>query len=236
MIRLCTICARGGSQGEKGKNTRALAGKPLIVHSIEQAHASGLFDVLAVSSDSPTILEIAAQAKVDHLIRRPDELATDQAPKLPVIRHCVAEVQRLTGKKYTTLVDLDATSPLRLPEDIRGAVMLLESSGAGNVITAMPARRSPYFNLVELDAAGVVGLSKPPQTPIVRRQDAPKCYDMNASVYVWTQQCLFSSDTIFNSDARLYVMPEERSIDIDSEIDFQFVDFLLTARHAGQVP
>jgi N-acylneuraminate cytidylyltransferase/CMP-N,N'-diacetyllegionaminic acid synthase len=230
MTRLCTICARGGSRGVKGKNIRELAGKPLIAHSIEQAKASGLFDAVAVSSDSPAILEIAAQLKVDYLIHRPDELATDQAAKLPVIRHCVAEVQRLRAEVFATLVDLDATSPLRTPEDIRCAVALLEDSGAGNVITAMPARRSPYFNLVELNADGIVELSKRPQTAIVRRQDAPKCYDMNASIYVWTQQQLFSSETIFNSDTRLYVMPEERSIDIDSELDFQFVEFLHSRR------
>src|SRR3569833_3463738 len=118
MIRLCTICARGGSQGVKGKNTRALAGKPLIVHSIEQAQASGLFDVLAVSSDSPTILEIAAQAKVDHLIRRPDELATDQAPKLPVIRHCVAEVRRRAGGGGAARGGRGAAAPGRRPGGI----------------------------------------------------------------------------------------------------------------------
>ena len=230
MRRLCTLCARGGSKGVKGKNLRLLAGKPLLAHSIEQARASGLFEAIAVSSDSPAILDVAAQCRVDYLVKRPDELATDQAAKLPVIRHCVAEVQQRVGHSFETLVDLDATSPLRVPEDIRAAVELLETSGAGNVITAMPARRSPYFNLVELNATGAVELSKRPQTPIVRRQDAPKCYDMNASIYVWTQERLFASDTLFNSDTRLYVMPEERSIDIDSELDFAFVEFVLARR------
>ena len=227
MKRLCTICARGGSKGVKGKNIRWLLGKPLIAHSIEQARASGLFDLLAVSSDSDEILDIARQQGCDYLIKRPDELATDQAAKLPVIRHCVAEVERLTGRTFDTLVDLDATSPLRIPEDISNAVKLLEDSGAGNVITAMPARRSPYFNLVELDANGIVCLSKPLQTAIVRRQDSPKCFDMNASIYVWQHSVLFESDTIFNSGTRLYVMPEERSIDIDSELDFRFVEYLV---------
>jgi CMP-N,N'-diacetyllegionaminic acid synthase len=232
MTRLCTICARGGSKGVKGKNMRMLVGKPLLAHSIEQARASGLFTAVAVSSDSPAILEVAEQCRADYLVKRPDELATDQAAKLPVIKHCVAEIQHRSGQVYKTLVDLDATSPLRIPEDIRNAVELLESSGAGNVLTAMPARRSPYFNLVELSAAGVVELSKRPGTPIVRRQDAPQCFDMNASIYVWTQERLFSSDTLFNSDTRLYVMPEERSIDIDSELDFQLVELLFAQRVA----
>lgn len=228
MKRLCTICARGGSKGVKGKNIRPLSGKPLIAYSIEQARATGLFDLLAVSSDSDEILKVARTYGCDYLIKRPDELATDQAAKLPVIRHCVTEVERLTGCTFDTLVDLDATSPLRIPDDIVNAVNLLEESGAGNVITAMPARRSPYFNLVELDANGVAHLSKPPQAAVVRRQDAPACYDMNASIYVWRRPTLFESGGLFNSDTRLYVMPEERSIDIDSELDFEFVQFFMS--------
>ena len=207
-----------------------MLGKPLIAHSIEQARASGLFDAIAVSSDSDLILEISREWGVDFLIKRPDELATDQAAKLPVIRHCAAEVERESGYCFDVIVDLDATSPLRSAEDIRKAVALLEESGAGNVITAMSARRSPYFNLVELNADGIVELSKPPKSAIVRRQDAPKCYDMNASIYVWKRQVLISRDTLFNDDTRLYVMPEERSIDIDSELDFRFVEFLLSSQ------
>lgn len=228
MMRLCTICARGGSKGVKGKNVRLMLGKPLISHSIEQARASGLFDAIAVSSDSDQILEIASTCGADHLVKRPVDLATDTAAKLPVIRHCVSEVERARGQSFNTLVDLDATSPLRSPQDIRDAVSLLETSGAGNVITAMPARRSPYFNLVEIDEHNFVKLAKTVATPFVRRQDAPKCYDMNASIYVWQRDVLFDAPTLFNSDTRLHVMPEERSIDIDSELDFLFVEFLMS--------
>jgi len=129
MKRLCTICARGGSKGVKGKNIRPLLGKPLIAHSIEQARKSGLFAAIAVSSDSDIILQIAKEWGVDFLIKRPDELATDHAAKLPVIRHCVAEVERQSGYCFDTIVDLDATSPLRSVEDICSAVALLEEGG-----------------------------------------------------------------------------------------------------------
>lgn len=231
--RLCTICARGGSKGVQNKNIRELLGKPLIAYSLEQAKACGLFETIAVSSDSEEILEIAGKWGANHLIRRPDELATDQAAKLPAIRHCVQETERITGRTFTTLVDLDATSPLRLPEDIVGAVRLLEERGVSNVITGTNARRSPYFNLVEADADGYVRLAKKLAAPVVRRQDGPKCYDMNASVYVWRRDCLLSSDSVFNDDTLLYEMPEQRSIDIDSELDFQFVEFLMKAQGRG---
>lgn len=228
MKRLCTICARGGSKGVKGKNIRSLHGKPLIAYSIEQAQASGLFDAVAVSSDTRQILDIANAYGADYLVERPAELATDTAAKLPAIRHCVAEIERLHGTLFDTFVDLDATSPLRSVQDIRDAVLLLEKTGAGNVITGMPARRSPYFNLVELDEEGIARLSKRPAEPFVRRQDAPKCFDMNASIYVWRRSALFDTPSIFNADTRLHVMPEERSIDIDSELDFQFVEFVMS--------
>lgn len=225
-MRLCTVCARGGSKGVKNKNLRPLLGKPLLAHSLEQARASGLFAALAVSSDSEEILETARRWGADYLIRRPDEMATDAAPKIPVIRHCLQESERQAGRSFDVIVDLDVTSPLRTSQDIRAAVAMLEESDATNVITAMPSRRSPYFNMVEVDDNGAPRLSKPLPGRIVRRQDAPQCYDMNASIYVWRRSVLMTSDILFHDSTRLYVMPEERSWDIDSEFDFQVVECL----------
>lgn len=230
MNRLCTICARGGSKGVKNKNIRELAGRPLIAHSIIQARESGLFNYIAVSSDSQAILDVSKEWGADIIIQRPEELATDVAPKIPVIKHCVQAAEKLTGIAFHTLVDLDATSPLRLPSDIQGAVVLLETTQAPNIITGMPARRSPYFNLVELNADGFVRLCKRTEKPVVRRQDAPRCFDMNASIYVWRRKALFSGETLFHSATLLYEMPEDRSIDIDSEIDFEFVKLLMARR------
>lgn len=232
MSLICTICARGGSKGVKNKNIRDLAGKPLIAHSLAQARASGLFDVIAVSSDSPEILEVGRRHGADLLVERPAELATDTVAKIAAIRHCVEEAERITGERFDVVVDLDATSPLRLVEDIRGAVDMLQSEKVSNVITAAPARRSPYFNLVELGENGVVRLSKPLQKPIVRRQDSPRCFDMNASIYVWQRAALFDYPTVFNADTRLFVMPEERSTDIDNELDFEIVEFLMKKRNS----
>ena len=224
--RLCTICIRGGSKGVKGKNVRLLAGKPLFVHSVEQARATGLFDAVCVSSDSEEILDLARQFGVDHAVRRPDELATDTAAKLPVIRHCVETVEKERATQYDVLVDLDATSPLRLPGDIAAVVEMLRQDGVDTVITGAPSRRSPYFTMVEVGADGGVRLSKPITPPPVRRQDAPQCYDMNAAVYGWKRAGLWSESGLFGPRSRLYVMPEERSIDIDSELDWQIVEFL----------
>ena len=234
MRRLAVVCARGGSKGVKGKNLRDLAGKPLIAHSIQKAKESGLFDAVAVSSDSEDILVAARTWGADVTVARPDVLASDTAPKIPAIRHCAETVEAETGQAFDTIVDLDATAPLRNADDIRGAVELLEGSDADNVVSAMPARRSPYFNLVERDEAGWVHLSKPPASPIARRQDAPECFDLNASVFVWRREALFSeNDYALSDNTLLFVMPEERSIDIDTETDFKFVEFLMAAGEAS---
>ncbi|AWK90251.1 cytidylyltransferase domain-containing protein [Azospirillum thermophilum] len=225
--RLCTICARGGSKGLPGKNIRPLLGRPLLAHSLLQARASGLFDAVAVSSDSPAILEVGRAWGADLLVERPAAMATDDAGKLPAIRHALSIAEDRLGIHFDTLVDLDCTSPLRLPSDIAGAVALLEESGAGNVITGTPARRSPYFNMVETGPDGAVRLAKQPEGAVLRRQDAPPCYDMNASIYVWNVRGFTGHGPLIDADTRLFVMPAERSVDIDAELDFAIVEFLM---------
>ncbi len=232
MTRICTICVRGGSKGIKNKNIRPLAGRPLLAHTLEQARKCKLFQWIAVSSDSDEILRVASSWGADELVVRPPELALDTSPKIPAIRHCVETVEQRTGKPFDIVVDLDATSPLRHIEDIKGAVALLEDQGISNVITAAPARRSPYFNLVELGEDGVARLSKPLKESIVRRQDSPPCFDMNASIYVWKRAALFNNPTLFNTDTGLFVMPENRSLDIDTELDFEIVEILMKKRSA----
>jgi len=230
MSRICSVCARGGSKGVRNKNTRELAGRPLIAHTLEQARSTGLFKLIAVSSDSAEILDLARTHGADLAVERPPELASDTAAKIPAIRHCVEAAEKAADERFDVVVDLDVTSPLRVPDDIRNAVELLESQQVSNVITAAPARRSPYFNLVELGEDGVVRLSKAFGKPIVRRQDSPPCFDMNASIYVWRREALFNHDTVFLPDTRLLVMPEERSVDIDSELDFEVVELLMRKR------
>lgn len=226
---IVTVCARGGSKGVPHKNVREIAGLPLIVHTLRQIKAAGPFGAMAVSSDSEEILNFARQEGFI-AIRRPIEMAGDTAAKIPVIRHCVQAVEEKLGRQFELCLDLDCTSPLRSVDDIRVVLKLLRQPGTPNVITAMPSRRSPYFNMVEVDAAGNVGLAKKRADNIVRRQDAPKCYDMNASIYGWKREVLESQDNLFLEGTRLHVMPEERSIDIDSPIDFELVQLLLEKR------
>jgi N-acylneuraminate cytidylyltransferase/CMP-N,N'-diacetyllegionaminic acid synthase len=228
MRRLCTILARGGSKGVPGKNLRRLDGKPMIVRTIEQARDCDLFDSVAVSSDSPEILAAARGAGADCIVERPADMASDEAAKPPAIRHCALEAEKSGGLTFDTVADLAVTSPMRSAADILGAVELQEARGASIVVSAMAARSSPYFNIVECDRDGFAALSKPLPAAVARRQDGPRCYELNGAVYVWRRDALVDDPKVFYPDTLIYEMPADRSIDIDSELDLEFAEFILT--------
>ena len=229
---LCTICARGGSKGVKNKNIKILLNKPLIAYTIEQAKASNLFEHIVISTDSDDIANVAKEYGAEVFFKRDEEMASDTAGKLDVIRDAFTRSEDYYGQKFDYLIDLDATAPLRAVEDIVNSFHQFLDNDNDNLITAMPSRRSPYFNLVEVDATGKVSLSKKLDSSIVRRQDAPKSYDMNASIYIWKRETILCENSIFLEKTGLYVMPEERSIDIDNELDFEFVEFLMGKNNA----
>lgn len=227
---IASICARGGSAGVPGKNIRPLLGKPLIVYTIEQALACQEVHAVYVSTDSEAIAEVARRAGASVPFLRPAQLATATAAKMPVIRH-LADWVGAHGVDFQRLVDLDPTSPLRNIDDIHACLTLLDSD-TDAVITGYESEKNPYFNMVEPRPDGTVGLVKSAGPGVVARQLAPKVYAMNASIYVWHRHSLDKG--LWEGRTRLYVMPRERSIDIDNELDFRLVELLMhdkIARH-----
>lgn len=229
-MRICTITVRAGSKGVPGKNLRVVAGRPMFAHSVVQAVATGLFDEVVVSSDSEEILSLAPTFGATGVVRRPPEMATDTAGKVPAIAHAVRSTETRTGEQYEVCVDLDATSPLRTTDDIREAVAMFEMGDVDSLITGAEARRNPYFNLVEEQPDGTVAVSKTPGDAVLRRQDAPRCFDMNGSIYVWRRGALLDEQVVFFPSTILYEMPDDRSIDVDSEFDFRVVEWLMNQR------
>jgi len=223
MKTIASICARGGSVGVPGKNIRPLHGKPLIAHTIEQALAVKGIDAVYVSTDDAAIAEVAEHygARVPFL--RPAELATSSAPKVPVIQHLCDWVAENVGP-FDRVVDLDPTSPLRTVEDIQACLALLDDE-TDAVITAFESEKNPYFNMVERKVDGNIGLVCRPEGVVVARQQAPHVYSMNASIYVWHRHTLTKG--LWNGQLKLHVMPRERSIDIDSPLDFEIVEMLM---------
>ncbi len=227
---LCVIGARGGSKGVKNKNITPIAGKPLIAYTILQALQSSLFTHIVLSTDSKEIAKVGKEWGAEVFFLRDKELASDTAGKLPAIRDALLRSEEHFQTHYDVVFDLDATSPLRLVSDIIQAYSQFVRDDNDILITAAPARKSPYFNLVEIfenNGKQQVALSKTPDKPILRRQDSPKCYDMNASIYIWKREALLSNESVFTPNTGLFVMPESRSVDIDTPLDFEFVEFML---------
>ena len=228
MSVLCTICARGGSRGVRNKNIRKIAGKPLIAHTIIQALRAKFIDKVIVSTDSEKIAGIARQFGAEVPFKRPSYLASDRAAKPPVVKHalryCIEKLRFLPD----IVIDLDPTSPLRSQRDIKTCFDAIKrNSKIDLVITGYRSNKNPYFNMVEIDKNGFAKLSKTPVKQVTRRQDAPGVYAMNAAVYAWRTEKLLSCKNIFSGNVKLIEMPAERSVDIDSEIDFAFVKFMI---------
>jgi N-acylneuraminate cytidylyltransferase/CMP-N,N'-diacetyllegionaminic acid synthase len=228
MFILGTICCRGGSKGVKGKNIRPLKGKPLIAYTVETALLCRLLNDVIVSTDSEEIAGAAKAAGIKTIIPRPVELATDTASKWPVFIHALEEYERLSGNKVDYLVDMDVTVPLKISSDIEGAIQTaLDSPAADVVITGYEPERNPYFNMMELADDGFAHIVKQAEKPIVRRQDAPAVYSLTPAAYVVKKSALYQYRHWSRAKCKIYPIPRERATDIDTEIDYTIVEFLI---------
>ena len=229
---LCSICAREGSKGVPNKNIKEITGKPLIAFSIQQALESNLFDKIVVSTDSDEIRKIAKKYGAESWFSRPAELSQDDSPKIPVIKHVLEESEKKFNYEFGHIIDLDITAPLRNVEDIRQAYKIFLKHGFDNLITGARSRKNPYFNMIEI-TNGKVELSKQLKDIPVNRQQSPQVYDMNASIYIWTRDFLLKENSLFSGRLGFYEMPEDRSIDIDSPLEWEIVKMLLEKKSSG---
>lgn len=222
------IFARGGSKGLPGKNIRPLAGKPLIAWSIDQALSVTRIERVIVSTDSEEIASVAKAHGACVPFMRPTELAGDNTPEWLAWRHALNFLRDTEGQLPNVMVSVPATAPLRQPIDIENCLDEYEKGGADVVITVTESHRSPYFNMVKENDDGSFGLVIPPIATIARRQDVPVVYDMTTVAYVIRPEFVFSSDAIFKGRVRAVQVPKERAIDIDTLLDFQISEQLLT--------
>lgn len=233
MKTLCVISARGGSTGFPGKNIRPLLGKPLIVWSIEQALATREVERVVVSTDSDEIAKVAVAAGAEVPFRRPTPLATAQAGKFGVFKHALSACELYFGEEYEFYLDLDCTNPLREVHDISACIAQFREgrrSGVDGIFSICPARKNPYFNLVEPDDSGALRVSKKLPNSIVRRQDAPPVYEHVASIYVLAPDYIQRSCHLLDGHTEGYDIGNEKSLDVDSEFDFLLVEYLMKRR------
>lgn len=220
------IFARGGSKGVPGKNIRPLGGRPLIAHAIAAARAATCVSRIVVSTDDDAIAETARAWGAEVPFRRPPELARDDSPEWLAWRHAIGELRR-AGDHVDTFVSVPATAPLRQAQDIDACVAKMAASNADIVITVTPAARNPYFNMVTLDPAGIARLAMSPDGAVVRRQDAPPMFDMTTVCYAARADFVLSAGSMFEGRVAAVLVPPERAIDIDSELDLTIAECLL---------
>lgn len=218
---LAIIPARGGSKGIPRKNIRVVAGKPLIAWTIEEAKKSEYIDRLVISTDDLEIAELAAHWGGEVPFLRPPELAQDDTPGIAPVLHMLTTIRA----SYDLVVLLQPTSPLRTVEDIDGAIATLIQHKAKACVSMVEPDKSPYW-MYSLDSSGKL-------LPLLEgdyacRQSTPVVYALNGAVYVAESSLLVGNKTFMTSDTVAYIMPKERSIDIDTDLDLVLVQHLFS--------
>lgn len=229
------IFARGGSKGVPRKNIRHLDGKPLIAHAIEIARVSPSLGNVLVSTDDAEIADVARAYGAQVPFLRPAELAGDTASEWLAWRHAIEWVTREEGE-FDIFVSLPTTSPFRAVEDVEACIRILREEPQTDVVaTVKAADRSPYFNMVRVDADGAAQLVIPPSGPVLRRQDAPAVFDMTTVCYAARTSFVRRKTGLFEGRLRVVEVPAERALDIDTPFDFAIAEYLAAARKSGSL-
>lgn len=227
MKNLAIIPARSGSKGLKDKNIKLLNGKPLIAFSIEAALESGMFDEVMVSTDSKRYASIALQygAKVPFL--RSEETATDTASTWDTVEEVLADYRGL-GQEFDSFCVLQPTSPLRTAEDLINAYKLYEEKSTFAVVSVCEAEHSPLW-CGHLPPNGEF-IDFIDQSHMKQRQAGGKFYRLNGAIYIVNVERFKRDRYLYQKGSFAYVMDQSRSVDIDTELDFELVEFLLNRK------
>ena len=232
MKSIAIIPARSGSKGLKDKNILTLAGKPLLWHTIQAAKESGCFETVMVSTDSEQYAEIARECGAEVPFLRSRELSMDNSGSWDVVREVIKRYEDLKSLfDYVAL--LQPTSPLRKPEDIKGAFSIMKEHSAGSVVSVVEVDHPVQWCFRMHDTGYISELANSPYNNC-RRQDLEIYYRENGAVYIVNAKKIMETNYNFYADNCYgYIMPRERSIDIDSEYDFKFAAFMLTELRNG---
>lgn len=218
---LGVVTARGGSKGVPRKNIVPLLGKPLIAYTAEAMLASERLHRRILSTDDEEIASIGAECGLEVPFLRPPELARDDTPTVPVLQHAVSWVHS-QGEAYDAVCLLQPTNPFRRPEDIDGCIEMLERTGADAVVTVLPVpdRFNPHW-VFENDDRGYLRLSTGESRPVPRRQELPRTFHREGSVYVTRTQVLMEQNSLYGDRLMGYLMDGSRCVNIDEISDLE---------------
>ncbi len=224
MDYLVVIPARGGSKGIPYKNIKHLNGKPLICYSIDVARQFTTDDNICVTTDDDKIIEVVENYGLKVPFKRPDYLATDTCGSNEVIQHAWRFFKE-QGKHYDAILLLQPTSPFRKVEFLNEAVGLYDES-IDMVTSVKQSACNPYYDGFEENEEGLLVISKGDGS-IERRQDAPKVWQQNGSIYVINAKSLMEKGLSHFKRIRKYAMPEIYSVDIDNMFDWKVAELVI---------
>ena len=222
--RIAIIPARSGSKGLPDKNIRPLCGKPLMAYSIEAAVNSGMFAKVFVSTDSDRYAEIAKEYGADASFLRSQENSNDHASSWDAVKEVIRTFES-KGESFDEIMLLQPTSPLRNADDISESIRIMTEKKAKAVESVTEMEHTPLWSNT-LPQDGCMDDFENPEWMNIPRQELPKYYRLNGAIYLVVKQELFS-DEMFQNKCFAYIMPNERSVDIDSELDFELAEILL---------
>lgn len=224
MRALAIIPARSGSKGLKDKNILPLGGKPLLAYSVEAAVDSGCFDTVFLSTDSESYARIGARYGTQTPFLRSAAAASDTASSWDAVREALAGYSAL-GKEFDFVMLLQPTSPLRISQDICAAFALIKEKQAHAVVSVCEAEHAPQA-CKPLPADGCLA-DFVKDADHVRRQDVTPCYRINGAIYLLDVPWFLRNGMCYDASVFAYIMPQERSLDIDTEVDLVFAGAML---------
>jgi len=227
MKRIAIITARSGSKGLPDKNIKELNGKPLLAYSIEAAKESGCFDIIHLSTDSEKYAEIGREYGADLPFLRSPETSSDTASSESVIRFVLSEYEK-RGMKFDIFALLQPTSPLREAEDIKECFSILSEEGVSSVVAVTEMDHSPLWSNTLPDNHSLDGFLD--KTKNVDRHHLPTYYRINGAMYLSYVDAYTSHDALYGPNSRAYIMPQIRSVDIDTELDFRIAEAIMESQ------
>lgn len=223
------IPARGGSKGIPGKNVRLLGGKPLLAWTAEAALASRRLSRVVLSTDDEEIAETGRRYGLETPFLRPAELARDDTPTLPVVRHALEVLERAepAGHRFDAVCLLQPTSPFRRAADVDGCIALLEERGLDAVVSVLPVPPEHNPHWVYFEDGGLLRLATGEEQPIPRRQELPPAFHRDGSIYV-TRRDILMAGSLYGRRLGGYGMPDAgRSVNLDTPADWERAERLL---------
>jgi len=228
---LGVIPARSGSKGVVNKNVRSLGGKPLILHTIEASRSSRLLSDFLVSTDAEAIAKVVRVDGAQVPFLRPAALSGDDVPSIDAVIHAVSWYEGHHHRTVDIVALLQPTSPLRTAEDIDVAIGLFTASGGESLVSCYDAGNTHPRIMYTLEGGRLQPLLRDGAAPL-RRQEMAPVYVRNGAIYVATRRLVMDSRKMYEDMPAAYIMPRERSINIDEPFDLELAECLLRGRKA----